>query len=440
MRVLWLLAPALALGSGSAPPGWAAAVPAEAGPPLPGPELAAQPFWSGRPRQGANCMNATPPPAAYFRAAHELGIEWIRLAYDKWKPAGRDFLLGNVDRYQGLVPADLAILKATLDRAQAEGVKVVLAPLSLPGMRWSQNNGGRFDGRIWRDRGYWEQAAGFWRDLALALKDHPAVVAYNLVNEPAPERDAGLGDVDDPVQARAWYAKVRGSARDLPAFYELVAGAIRAVEPRIPIMVDAGSYGRPTAFAYWPGPVAGDQTLYAFHMYEPYRWSSPENLQRSRPFGYPGSIPTADGRQQTWGRAEVARFMQTASDWAKAQGIPPGRLVVAEFGCHRRAPGAAAYLEDVLAAVAAQGSHWAFYAFREQPYDGYDYELGREPLPAAYWQAEQRGQSYPVQRAANPIFAPIQSRLRPPAPGCAGCRPATSPAAPAAAPAPAAQP
>ena len=52
-------------------------------------------YWSGRPRFGANCMDTTPPTTAYLRAARAQGIQWIRLAWDKWRPARRDFLLGR---------------------------------------------------------------------------------------------------------------------------------------------------------------------------------------------------------------------------------------------------------------------------------------------------------------------------------------------------------
>jgi hypothetical protein len=62
-------------------------------------------------------------------------------------------LLGDASHYQGLVPQDLATLKAALDRAHAAGLKVVITPLSLPGMRWSQNNNNQFDGRLWQDAG-----------------------------------------------------------------------------------------------------------------------------------------------------------------------------------------------------------------------------------------------------------------------------------------------
>ncbi len=368
-------------------------------------------FWDEQIRFGANCMNDEPPSLDYLKAARGEGIRWIRLAWGKWKGSGRDFLLGNVDRYEGLAPGDVEILRAALDRAHAAGLKVVVVPLSLPGMRWRQNNGGAFDGRIWRDKAWWEQAARYWRDLAACLKGHPALVAYNLVNEPAPEVEAGLDEDASPGRMKAWYGGVRGTARDLPAFCQRLAAAIREVDREMPLMVDSGWYARPTAWAYWPAAMADSKVLYAFHMYEPFAWSCAANPRRPAPFTYPGRIPSASGRTQVWNRAAVARFLEPAYAWARAKGIPANRMVAAEFGCHRRSPGAAAYLEDVLQALDAHQSHWAFYSFRE-PYDGFDYELGTRKLPWGYWKAQAEGRTWPLERGANPVFHPISCRLK----------------------------
>ena len=106
-------------------------------------------FWD-KPRHGGNSFNRLPPDRAYFDALKGHGATWVRLSFDKWQPAQRDFLIGDADNYQSLEADDLATLRATLDRAHAAGLKVVVAPLSLPWMRWSQNNGGLFDDRLWR--------------------------------------------------------------------------------------------------------------------------------------------------------------------------------------------------------------------------------------------------------------------------------------------------
>src|SRR5262249_43188749 len=161
------------------------------------------------------------------------------------------------DRYAGLNQADLARLNQALDWADRHGIKVVLTMLSLPGARWKQLNGNRDDGRLWRARAWWEQAAAFWRDLAAALLGRRALVAYNILNEPHPEKQGGF-DEDGARDFAAWSARARGTARDLNAFYARIVAAIRSVDPETPIMLDAGLYAAPDAFAYLQ-PLADDR-------------------------------------------------------------------------------------------------------------------------------------------------------------------------------------
>ncbi|MFO1055513.1 MAG: cellulase family glycosylhydrolase [Dongiaceae bacterium] len=366
-------------------------------------------FWD-QPRHGGNSFNRLPPDQAYLDALRAYGASWVRLAYDKWKPEGRDFLVGDADHYEALSQPDLATLRATLERVRRAGLKAVIVPLTLPGMRWAQNNGDRFDGRLWTDRAWWEQAARFWRDLATALKDEPAVAAYNIVNEPAPEKGAGLAEHAGAAAMAAWYGAQRGGPRDLPAFYETVIRAIRSVDATTPIMVDAGWYAAADAFAYWPARLADDRVLYSVHMYEPYAATSAPNLKRAKPFAYPGPVPYAGGTA-TWDAARVAAYLQLPLGWARAHGVPAEHLVVGEFGCARRLPFCTRYREDVLTALDAARPHWAFYAFREDSWDGMDYELGSGKVDWHYWEAVDAGAPDPVKRHATPEFEPIRKRL-----------------------------
>lgn len=45
--------------------------------------------------------------------------------------------------------------------------------------------------------------------------------------------------------------------------------------------------------------------------------------------------------------------------WARARGIPPSRIVAAEFGVDRRVGGAQPYLEDLVRVLNEHGWHWA---------------------------------------------------------------------------------
>ena len=185
--------------------------------------LAIQPVWGAdlitfwdRPQSGGNSFNAAPPHQAYFDALAGTGARWVRLTFSKWKGQDRDFLIGDADAYAGLVPEDLALLRQILDRAERAGLKVVIAPLSLPGRRWSQQNGGSYDDRLWQDMAFQDQAAEFWADLAKALKDHPAVAAYNILNEPAPEKASDLAESAPLAARRDWQATQAGARATWP--------------------------------------------------------------------------------------------------------------------------------------------------------------------------------------------------------------------------------
>ena len=268
----------------------------------------------------------------------------------------RDFLLGDADRYAGLVPDDFAILRRTLDAAHAAGLKVVLVPLSLPGARWTQQNGGRFDDRLWSDPAFADEAVRFWRDLAAALADHPAIAAWNLLNEPAPEKTTGLAENGPMPALRAWQSAQAGTPRDLPAFYARVIAAIRDVDPVTPVMVDGGYYANPRSLAAWPARLADERVLYAFHMYEPYAATSAPNMKRDEPLRYPGVVTKYGGGEQMWDRKAVTAHIGAAFDWAQAQHLPSTRIVAAEFGCMRRWVDCGAYLADVIDAAVVVGA------------------------------------------------------------------------------------
>lgn len=368
-------------------------------------------FWD-TPRHGGNSFNRLPPDQAYFQALKGYGATWVRLSYDKWQPAGRDFLLGNADGYKGLAAEDLAQLRKTLNAAHAAGLKVVIAPLSLPGMRWAQNNHDRFDDRLWRDKAWWAQSAAFWRDLAAVLKEHPAIAAYNLINEPAPEKMGGLAEHATAAEMRAWYQQQQGGARDLPGFYTQIIAAIREVDPLTPVMVDAGWYAGADAFVYWPAALPDTRVLYSFHMYEPYQATSAPNMNRAKPYAYPGPVKFA-GQQQAWDSARLEAYLQNPLQWAQTHQVPVSRLVAGEFGCMRRLPGCRQYLEDVLGTLDRAKLHWAFYSFREDSWDGMDYELGSAKVPWVYWQAIEQRRPDPLKRQATAEFEPIRKRLQP---------------------------
>ena len=374
-------------------------------------------FWDG-PRRGANFFNQIELKER-FVAARQVGVEFVRLAPNKWlngRPESRrgDFLLGRPERFSGLDTNDVALLRRVLDDAHAANLKVVLTMLSLPGSRWRQHNAGKQEFALWQDFERQQDALECWRQLAEALRDHPAVVGYNLLNEPCPERAAPprladwfTGDYE------AWQARVQDSPADVSRFYEKVVRVIREVDGDTPIILDSGFYATPWAFKVLR-PVTDSKTLYSFHFYEPFAFTNHRNQGR---YVYPGRIPTGEADAppiEDWNRARMRSFLKPVRDWQQRWGVPVRRILVGEVGVYRRNTGAAQYLDDALSLFTGEGWHWAFYSYREDNWDGMDYELGASPPTAAYWEALEHGrmpgtEAYP----GNPIFDVILNHLRP---------------------------
>ncbi|MDR2633980.1 MAG: glycoside hydrolase family 5 protein [Treponema sp.] len=370
-------------------------------------------FWNTGPQRGTNCMNAV-PTEAWFKDAKAINIQWVRLVYDKWDAEGRDFLLGNADDYQGLVQKDLNALKQVLSWVQRYDLKVVITPLSLPGCRWSQNNNKQYDARIWEDYQYQEAAVRFWTDLAKELRSYDCIVAYDILNEPYPEIGTGLEEqtsVGDAGRFPIWYAQYKDTPRNLYYFYDKIIQSIRQVDTDTPIMLESGYYSQPSSYCEFPDTFSDDTILYSVHMYEPYAFTSNGNFRNGALYTYPGAIPFGN-ELVVWNKETMLTYFEPFEDWIRRHSIPLNRIVVSEFGCMRRNPGAERYLSDMVSILEDKKYHWAFYAFREDDWDGYDYEIGTKALPWSYWQARERGEFPPPPRENTPLFTIIRKQLR----------------------------
>ena len=369
-------------------------------------------FWNTQ-RRGANYHNQV-PRKDWWTAANEAGIKVVRLFPNNWPTTERDFLLGNADNYEKLDEQDFQKLKEALDDAQSVGIKVVITTVSLPGLRWIQQNNDTEDARLWKAFKYHNQAAAFWRDLANRLKDHPAVVGYNILNEPHPERAKVVHFNDfwwDDFPS--WYSKVASTPADLNLFYTTVVKAVREVDKETPIILDSGLYATPWAFKYLK-PIRDDKVLYSFHMAEPYAYTT-KRINKGR-FTYPGKIVIGDGEdriERYWDAAELEKFLQPIAEWQKQNNVASTRIFVGEFGCGRTVAGAATYLGDLVNIFNKNRWHWAFYQFRtDGSWTERDYEYGTQPPGAAYWAALDRGDKPQLPRVDNPLWDVLKRALK----------------------------
>lgn len=364
-------------------------------------------YWDIQ-RKGANIFNQHMSSEIWNEAAN-ANIKIIRLAPDKWRGKERDFLIGNADHYTGLVAEDLIQLKKVLAAADKNGVKVVLTMLNLPGDRWKQLNNNRDDSRLWRDERYQQQAIQFWQDLAKELKGNPAIVGYNIINEPHPEVAFGYKDFTTQNYQK-FSEKVSGTPADLTRFYQKMVDAVRKVDPTTPIILDIGMYADPRSFSYFK-PVRGENILYAFHMYEPYDYTN-KKLNDGK-YIYPGKMVMGANHKIVYmdkGKLQSTYF-QSVIDWQKQYHIPASRIFAEEFGGNRSTKGLDNYFHDLISVFNEHGWHWAFYSFREDAWDGMDYELGSKPLGAKYWDAIAKGEHPEVTRVPNPVWKTIKQGL-----------------------------
>ena len=374
-------------------------------------------FWDEQ-RRGSNWFNRN-PTLEWLAAAKEAGIEVVRLAPNNWnwKSQQSDFLIGSADHFDGIVEQDFRKLDEVLCEADEVGLKVVLTTLSLPGARYWQANGDELDFRLWREPRYLPQAARFWGQLAQRLKGHPALVGYNLLNEPVPEWATGQRGprTQDLMQ---WYATVENTPADLNLFNAAMVEAIREADEETPVVVDCGRWASASAIQYLK-PLRDDKVLYSFHVYEPYAYTNRKTNDER--FSYPGKflIETHAGGETRrveidLNAYELRRRLNPVVEWQERHGVESNRIFVGEFGCDRMVGGAAEYLGDLIEIFNEHDWHWAFFAFRSDFWDGMDYEVGTKRLAMTYWQAIKRGEIPQPAREDNPLWDVIKRGLKRP--------------------------
>lgn len=352
-------------------------------------------FWNTQ-RKGTNLFNSV-EKLERLKMAKEFGVQLIRLAPNKWlngRPESElgDFLIGRPGEFKTINVSDVKALKSVLDDANKVGLKVVLTMLSLPNARWKQHNNDVEERAIWADFKNQEASLQFWKQLAIALKGHPALVGYNLRNEPSPElssvklNDWYTGDYE------GWYKKVKDTPADINLFYRKLVKVIREIDADIPIVIDSGFYATAWGFKVLE-PINDDKVIYSFHMYEPYSYNSQFNKGK---YTYPGKAPIGELSKNppiiNWDKHQLETYLQPISDWQRKHNIPNSRIFVGEVGVFRSNAGATEYLKDITNILNEKKWHWAFYSFREDTWAGMDYELGtKEKAGWKYWQAIEGG-------------------------------------------------
>jgi hypothetical protein len=369
-------------------------------------------FWQTQ-KKGAN-MNLTKVRPEWFAAARETGLQFIRFNVSWFITDSKDFLIGDTDHFTHISREDLQVLMAALDAAEAYQQKIVLTMFELPGCR-DGNADGKQDYRIWQDESYQQQALQFWKELAAAVKDHPAIAAYDPLNEPHPERAFGL---EEPgKEFLDWLDEIEGTTADLNRFNKRMVASIREADPDTPIMLEGYFYSGAEGLPYLE-VIDDPAILYSVHNPAPWQFAT-YRANKGR-YRYPGNMPRYwNDPGSRWTIDDLNELLEPVKKFMAENDIKPWQIVASEVLCDRRVEGCAEYLKDIIALYNGQHWHWAFYAFREDmAWTGLDYEMGPEPDPAGYWEAVENGADYNLLkndlRHDNPLWSVIRNEFKDP--------------------------
>jgi endoglucanase len=276
-----------------------------------------------------------------------LGMEWkanvIRWQITRnWGRVGTD---RDVEEYDQWFNGKLDDLDKALEACRRYGIKVVVDVHWPPGGRYQNRDLAIFNEPLYQD--HW---VALWEKIARRYKGNPAVWGYDLVNEPVQNLPSPPGVAD----------YLAGQVR--------VAKAIRAIDPEVPIFIEAGEWDSANGFRELE-PVDVPNVIYQVHMYVPGEFTH-QGVNNSRTgVVYPGKIGNT-----MWDKEQLRKVLAPVREFQLAYNV---HIYCGEFSAIRWAPGAADYLRDCIELFEEYGWDWTYHAYRE--WDGWSVEHGSDP-------------------------------------------------------------
>ena len=225
---------------------------------------------------------------------------------------------------------------ARLDRVVTllarHGIYSIIDLHALPGRQnqhWHSDNP-THRAEFWNQRHFQDRVVHLWEALADRYKDRPEVAGFNPINEPS-----------DP------------SGQALPAFYERLERAIRAIDPRHILFLDGNRYS--TDFSFLDAraePMAN--TVYTAHDY-----ALPGITSAT---AYPGVT-----RGEYFDRSVVEQTFLRRTEYMRRTGTP---IWIGEFGPvysddRTQDPWRLQLLRDQLEIYREHGASWALWTYKD---------------------------------------------------------------------------
>ena len=279
------------------------------------------PFADGRhnPRALRGVMSGGDMGEESVRNLAEWGANLVRLQISV--PKGRTLPSGE---YLATLERRLDEYAAVVDRCHRNGIRVVIDLHTPPpdGAKATKNASNLLA------KGYNTTALRrAWRLLATRFRDHPAVVAYDIMNEPRCEPDE-------------WRRIFRETVEDL-----------RTVDPKTPVVTEFVD-------TWWPEEM---NVVYSPHFYAPLTLTHCGVGEYSNVrWRYPGYIGGV-----YWDKEQMRVALKPWIDFQREH--PGARILVGEFSCILWSKGAENYIRDAIDLFEEYGWSWAYHAYREWP-------------------------------------------------------------------------
>lgn len=281
-----------------------------------------------------------------------LGREW-NANLIRWQLIrhGRPGQPSTLEDYDAWLEGELRRLDQALPLCERYGLHVALDLHSPPGGKATVSGYIGSDDRLFTDRAVQDKFVEVWRRLATRYQGAKVIWGYDLANEPVEEFvEEGCDD---------WHALAERAAR-----------AIREIDPRRAIIVEAPPWGSPESLAEFT-PIDVSNVVYSVHMYVPGEFTHQGVHQPGgKPVSYPGLI---GGKR--WDKAALEAVLRPVIEFQRTYNV---HIYLGEFSAIRWAPGDSAYryLEDAIQLFEAHGWDWSYHAFRE--WQGWSVEHGSD--------------------------------------------------------------
>ena len=240
----------------------------------------------------------------------------------------------DIVEYDGWMRSRLDhIDKVVLPLAVKYGLKVMIDVHVPPGGRTAASEHNMF----YEER-YARYFVDMWRRIARRFKGREGIYGYDLINEPCHKRMAAPGFDCWSLQRKA-------------------AEAVRAEDPKTPIIATSNEWGGPDGFAALK-PLPVENVIYQVHMYEPFEFTH-QRVLGTRPWTVRWPNP-----EKGWDRSYLKNVLAPVRAFQKKYGA---KIYVGEFSAICWAPGAGVYLRDCIDIFEEYGWDWTYHAFREWP-------------------------------------------------------------------------